>query len=475
MSASVEGPRELGALTKRGHTILDKYRVEGMLGVGGMGAVISAFHIHLEERVAIKFLIGNAAKRPEMVRRFLREGKAAIKIRSEHCVRVFDVGTMPDGRPYMVMEELEGCDLENILVTRGALSVGDAVDYVLQACEALAEAHALGMVHRDLKPANLFLTKRADGSPCVKVLDFGMAKQPATQDAEKTSARDVFGSPMYMSPEQMRSSRDVDARADIWALGTVLYEMVTTETPFNAASTPELCDKILREKPRSIRSLRPEVPEALDHAVQTALQKDRERRFDDIGELAAAIAPFGTESARKSSERITRVLAGGVRGPMSSDVIHASRGPNEPMVARDDHETFVDPRRTYDLGTTSHTVVPRRGRSRFRVVAGVVAIMAAAILLGAVIALAQRSHAAPPAPSPLPSQRAKASAGGAASAAASTGAAELQGAASASARVTNALVPKASATAAVGGTPGAYRAPAASASATIAPDFEVRK
>src|SRR5580698_3505987 len=221
--------------------LADKYRIERELGRGGMGIVVSATHLQLEERVAIKFLLPELAHDPTLVARFLREGRSAIKIRSEHVVRVLDVGTLPGGTPYMVMEYLEGKNFEELLEDQGRVPVELAIDHLLQATEALAEAHALGMIHRDLKPANLFLAHRADGSPCVKVLDFGItkvtdAKDVSNFDATKTSI--VMGSPRYMSPEQMRSARAIDARADICAFGLFLHQLILGLSPFRGSAMP---------------------------------------------------------------------------------------------------------------------------------------------------------------------------------------------------------------------------------------------
>src|SRR3954470_13666053 len=213
------------APVQEGEILAGKYRVERVLGVGGMGVVVAATHLQLDERVAIKFLVPDALSSDEAVARFAREARAAVKIKSEHVARVIDVGTLDNGAPYMVMEYLEGGDLSRVLQAQGPLPVEDAVEYVLQACEAIAHAHVLGIVHRDLKPANLFLTKRNDGSQSVKVLDFGISKVlsgnsgASSSDAAMTRTRAVMGSPLYMSPEQMTSTRDVDGRTDIWALG----------------------------------------------------------------------------------------------------------------------------------------------------------------------------------------------------------------------------------------------------------------
>lgn len=296
-----------------GEILAGKYRVERVLGVGGMGVVVAALHLQLDERVAIKFLLPEALSNAEAVARFAREARAAVKIKSQHVARVIDVGTLETGAPYMVMEFLKGQDLSNHLRQHGALPISDAVDFVLQACEALAEAHALGIVHRDLKPANLFLTTLADGSPCVKVLDFGISKvtNPAASgpDLGMTKTQAVMGSPLYMSPEQMASTRDVDGRADLWAIGTILYELLTGRVPFNADTMPQLCAMILQYPPDAPQSIRPDIPEGLTQVVLRCLEKDRNRRFANVAELAASLAPFGSRAASRSAERVSRVLS----------------------------------------------------------------------------------------------------------------------------------------------------------------------
>jgi len=293
-----------------GQILGGKYRVDRVLGAGGMGMVVAATHLQLDERVAIKFLLPEALRNPEAVARFGREAKAAVKIRGEHVARVIDVGTFENGAPYMVMEHLDGRDLAALIHERGALASTDAVDAVLQACEAIAEAHALGIVHRDLKPANLFMVRRPDGTPCVKVLDFGISKLNAAAgpDHSMTKTSAVMGSPLYMSPEQMTASRQVDARADIWAIGVVLYELLTGRVPFSADTLPEICGLILTATPSAIRDYSPAVPETLQVVVQRCLEKDRARRFANVSELANALAPFGSRATSRSVERIARIL-----------------------------------------------------------------------------------------------------------------------------------------------------------------------
>ena len=296
-----------------GDVLAGKFRIERVLGVGGMGMVVSAMHIHLDERVAIKFLLPEALANPEAVSRFGREARAAVKIKSEHVARVTDVGALETGAPYMVMELLRGKDLSQALRDSGPLSVPLAVEYVLQACEALAEAHAIGIVHRDLKPANLFLTARADGSPCVKVLDFGISKVSAQSgtgsDMGMTRTQSIMGSPLYMSPEQMASARDVDQRSDVWAVGTVLYELVTGHVPFEAESMPQLCTLILHAEPPSPRLVRPDLPDGIEQVILRCLRKDRAQRYQNVATLAKDLAGYAPDAGPRSAERISRVLS----------------------------------------------------------------------------------------------------------------------------------------------------------------------
>ncbi len=239
---------------KPGEELLGKYRVERVIGTGGMGAVVAATHLELEQTVAIKFLYTHAQNHPEALARFKREARAAVKLRSEHVARVIDVGQLESGAPFIVMEYLEGEDLGDVILARGALASNEAVGFVLQACEAVGEAHSLGIVHRDLKPKNLFLTKTAKGLPLVKVLDFGISKLITGDDLSLTRTQSVIGSPNYMSPEQLRSARDVDQRADIWALGAILYELLTSHVPFPAETVTQLTAMVIADPPTPIES-----------------------------------------------------------------------------------------------------------------------------------------------------------------------------------------------------------------------------
>ncbi len=237
----------MDGIPQPGELIGGKFIVETVLGVGGMGVVVSARHVQLGQTVAIKFLRRGALTNPEAVNRFLREARASVGLQSAHVVRVMDVGTMDDGLPYMVMEHLSGTDLGQSLEARGLLPVEEAVDCLMQAMDAVAEAHSVGIVHRDLKPSNLFLSLRPDGSSLVKVLDFGISKavDGAGPPANLTATTMVLGSPLYMSPEQVRSTKSVDTRTDVWALGVILYELVTGLPPFEADTVTGLCAKIV--------------------------------------------------------------------------------------------------------------------------------------------------------------------------------------------------------------------------------------
>jgi serine/threonine protein kinase len=294
-----------------GEVLAGKYRVDKIIGSGGMGVVVLAHHLQLDERVAIKFLLPDALANKEAVTRFTREARAVVKIKNEHIVRVSDVGTLDNGSPYMVMEYLEGVDLSTLLQQRGRLPIADTADLVLQACEALADAHALRIVHRDLKPSNLFIVRRSDGSPCVKLIDFGISKMTTAgtggQDLGMTKTSTAMGSPLYMSPEQMVSSRDVDARTDIWALGIVLYELLAGTPPFSGETMPEVCIKIATFAHPPLRSARQDVPEALEAIVDRCLEKKREDRYPSIADLAAELAPFGSNDARASANRVARI------------------------------------------------------------------------------------------------------------------------------------------------------------------------
>lgn len=373
---SSEGAQQI---PKAGEILAGKYRIERAIAEGGMGVVVEATHLQLEERVAIKFLkpevLGDNAA--EVSARFLREARAAIKIRSEHVVRVFDVSAL-DGIPYIVMELLVGEDLDQLISHKGALPAADAVDHVLQACEALSEAHALGIVHRDLKPANLFLTHSTSGMPIVKVLDFGISKlASASGDMSMTSTQAVMGSPLYMSPEQMRATRDADARSDIWAIGVILYELLAGRPPFNGDTMTQVCAAILQDDPEPFAPRRKDVPVGLERVVMRCLEKKPQDRFASIGELAPALAPFASMVGQEAARRTGRAVkfAADAASRMSSPSV------TELTPTRSDDVNSV-PAKAHGAGATSISWGDERDRPKKSkmpvVMIGLVVTMAAA-------------------------------------------------------------------------------------------------
>lgn len=274
----------------RGTKLLGKYTVERTLGQGGMGIVVAARHDTLGELVAIKFLLPAGMTNPQAVERFIREARASVQLlKSDHVVRVQDVGELETGEPYMVMEYLEGEDLKAILRKKGPLPLGDAVEYFLQACRGVAAAHAKNIVHRDLKPANLFLTTTADGAPRVKVFDFGIARIVDPDEVAMTKPGDIVGSLPYMSPEQLLSSRTADGRTDIWSMGVILYELLTTKRPFDGNNPSDFIGNILNAEPMPLSAWRTDVPSALEAVILWCLRKDRHERYQSADDLATAL------------------------------------------------------------------------------------------------------------------------------------------------------------------------------------------
>lgn len=290
-----------------GDRVGEKYRVERVLGRGGMGVVVRASHEELGHLVAIKVLREGVLDGDEAVLRFMREARALAKLGGDHVVRVSDVGRLENGTPYMVMEYLDGRDLSQILEAQGPLSPEDVTSYLVQACAGLAEAHRSGLVHRDLKPANLFVAERSDGTKQIKVLDFGIAKSIGS--TRLTADSMVLGSPRYMSPEQLRSPRDVDARTDIWALGAIAYRLLTNRPAFDVKGIEELVDAMQNDRRPRLGELRTGLPPALVEAVERCLKIERNERFGSVAELAAALAEAGGAADRELAARIARASA----------------------------------------------------------------------------------------------------------------------------------------------------------------------
>ena len=286
----------VGAVPQPGEIVAGKYEIVRFLGKGGMGLVLEARHTKLGHRVALKLLLAEFMDRPDALARFEREARAAALLRSPHVVRVLDVDNdnARGGVPFIVMDYLEGRDLASELKRRQILPVAEAVDLMLQACIAFAEAHASGIVHRDIKPSNLFL-EDAQGRPVLKVMDFGVAKLATVPgETELTTTETALGTPSYMAPEQLTSSKTIDHRADIWALGVVTYRMLSGKLPFTADSPAALAVSILTTTPTHLSTAAPAVPPALANAVMSALERDVSRRPQDAIAFGRLLAPFGT-------------------------------------------------------------------------------------------------------------------------------------------------------------------------------------
>ena len=303
-----------------GDTLVGKYRVDRVLSSGGMGVVVAATHLELHEPVCLKFMLGDLASNPEAVERFMREARAAVKLKGEHVCRVMDVGRLDTGAPFIVMELMHGTDLAGLIRARGPVLPAEAARLVIQACDGLAEAHELGIVHRDIKPANIFVTSRRDGSSLVKVLDFGISKAGVAGDGVATHTQALMGTPAYMSPEQMRSAKHVDARTDIWALGAVLYELVTGRPPFAGDTVTEIITAVLTEQPPPAP-----LPPSLSAIILRCLDKNREGRYANVGELARALGALGDRVDLVSDARVAPTVPPTVGGAPPLSISKPSR------------------------------------------------------------------------------------------------------------------------------------------------------
>ncbi|MBK6513872.1 MAG: serine/threonine protein kinase [Polyangiaceae bacterium] len=371
MIAESQGPHE-PAQVRVGDILGGRYEVLRLIGQGAMGVVVEARHVGHGQRVAVKILHERYRSHEEAVGRFAQEGRAAARVRGEHSVRLYDTGEH-DGCPFLVMELLVGRDL-SMLLEDGPMSVDEAAAYLLQACEGMAEVHAHGIVHRDLKPSNLFVTTRPDGTPLLKVLDFGIAKGVRTEDEAALVQTQTFvamGTPLYMSPEQIRSSSSVDARADVWSLGTIFYELVGGRPAFGGNTVSNITAQVLEREPPALSTVAPTaLPAGLDAVVACALRKRPDERYVDVAALAAALEPFAPSSSAGAAERCARILRGALRQDVGTT----------PPVAHDDA-----------LGGTV-----RFDRSRrTRVVQGLVAALAIATCALVAMALTAYRKSAP--------------------------------------------------------------------------------
>jgi len=379
-----------------GTVLLDKYRVQNNLGVGGMGVVVAAEHLQLGHKVAIKFLLPELTSNPMLMQRFVNEAKAATRINSEHVARVVDVGTLTgpeygeNGVPYMVMEYLEGKDLQVHVRTGKRFPVNEAIAYIAQAAEALAQAHKVNIIHRDIKPANLFLLEDSDGNKKVKVLDFGISKlldeQPQEMGLTKTTT--VLGSGLYMSPEQMRSAKSVDFRTDIYSLGVCMYELLTGTQPFTAETFSELCVKVNIDPPTPIQKWRPDIPEPLAAVIAKAYARSPSDRYQTVQAFIAALLPYAGQHAPMLQQ---------VQGVTAAEGQYPSTPP--PALG------------TGALGTGPHAAIPlsmqpQAMRSGPHAAIPVSMLQSAAASVGAITQAPQTvtGHGVPVAPTPSPLQ-----------------------------------------------------------------------
>jgi len=312
-------PSKQRANVEPGAIIAGKYEIEKEIGKGGMGLILAARHLQLEERVALKFLMAPEERVEEFQERFLREARITAKLRGAHVARTLDYGVTDEGDPYIVMEYLEGVNLRQLMRESGPLPLEVAVNYTLQACEGLAEAHRNEVVHRDLKPANLFLTKHLDGGDLLKILDFGVSKLRnfAAAQSDLTEAGTLLGSPKYMAIEQLTMAGDVDERADVWSLGTILYEMLAGRPPFDGPNTSAVCMAIMRgSDPTPLSELRPELPCELDGVVARCLSRDLFTRTTSVAVLARELVEAsGIRGLEPAVQAVADVLS---QQPLSS-------------------------------------------------------------------------------------------------------------------------------------------------------------
>jgi serine/threonine-protein kinase len=370
---------------KPGDTLANKYVVERVLGQGGMGVVVAARHKELDVDVAIKFLVGQAPA--NAVERFMREAKVAALVKSEHACRVFDFGRLDSGEPYIVMELLEGHDLAEKLAREGPQPLAAVVTWMVEACDAISQAHSRGIVHRDLKPANLFLQQGADGVQAIKLLDFGISKLSSPKDA-LTNTAVMMGSPLYMSPEQLESARSVDARSDVWSLGVVMYELLTGKPPFAGETLIQLAVAAREREPDPPSSHRPEIPTEIERIIAKCLAKRPADRYPTVAALVVDLAPYAPSSVAPIVERLGRRATG---APPSDPEIGFGPTVRETPRAREERVdaavtmlgAVADPAQTFKPVQTTgkHKPAPRSLRPLVLAAGAALAVASAATLL----------------------------------------------------------------------------------------------
>ncbi len=306
-----------------GDVIAGKYEVERVIGEGGMGVVVSAMHVELQERVAIKLMLPSLVGHTESATRFAREARATVRIKSEHVARLFDFGKLPDGSPFMVMEYLEGETLAQQLNRTTSIELSRAIDIVIEACAGVADAHRLDIIHRDLKPENLFLARTGDDRVVVKVLDFGISKANL-KNLSPTRTEGGMGTPAYAAPEQLRCAGDAGPEADVWSLGVVLFELLTGRLPFQAGSFAEMCAAVLTQRAPHPCEIRPEIDESLDAVVMRCLEVEPAQRYSSVIQLAVALGPYASETGHAIIARLD---------PRGSRTNEGPSGPRMPIDA----------------------------------------------------------------------------------------------------------------------------------------------
>jgi len=309
-----------------GEILSGRYRIEREIATGGMGVVMAAQDLQSGTTVAIKILKPEVCRELDSVARFVREARITASLSNEHIAHVHDVGTLRTGEPFMVLEYLEGQDLGDIVDTHGALPTKDAVDFTMQTLEALAEAHSVGIIHRDIKPPNLFVASQPDGTFSIKVLDFGISKGlglDGRADGAITKTSQLVGSPGYMSPEQLHNPREVDPRTDIWSVGVVLDELLTSERLFEGETMGQTMANILSRPIRPVRTRRPDVHEGLERIIMGCLERDVTRRFKDVGQLADALCQFASPRGQKCLANILSYVSGARVGMARGSLISA--------------------------------------------------------------------------------------------------------------------------------------------------------